>query len=84
MGLLLHGAVPKSLTKWLTVGWTFPGAFPALTASGKAYSPFLETLLQSGFGTAPHALYSILKAHRSPTVGAVITGHDVHVLKTLL
>ena len=30
------------------------------------------------------ALYSILKAHKGPTVGAAITGHALHVLKTLL
>ena len=30
------------------------------------------------------ALYSILKAHKGPTVGAKISGHALHVLKTLL
>ena len=30
------------------------------------------------------ALYSIQKAHKGPTVGAVIPGHALHVLKTLL
>ena len=30
------------------------------------------------------ALYSILKAHKGPNVGAVITGHAVHVLNTML
>ena len=27
------------------------------------------------------ALYFILKAHKGPTVGAVIPGHAIHVLK---
>lgn len=30
------------------------------------------------------ALDSIRKAHKGPTVGAAITGHALHVLKTLL
>ena len=30
------------------------------------------------------ALYSILKAHEGPTVGAKISGHALHVLKTVL
>ena len=30
------------------------------------------------------ALYSILKAHKGPNVGAVIPGHALHVLKTVL
>lgn len=30
------------------------------------------------------ALYSILKAHKGPTVGAAITGHALRILKTLL
>ena len=30
------------------------------------------------------ALYFILKAREGPTVGAVITGHAVHVLNTVL
>ena len=30
------------------------------------------------------SLYSILKARKGPTVGAEITGHALHVLKTLL
>ena len=30
------------------------------------------------------ALYFLLKAHKGPTVGAVIPGHALHVLKTLL
>ena len=30
------------------------------------------------------ALYSITKARKGPNVGAVITGHALHVLKTVL
>ena len=30
------------------------------------------------------ALYFILKAHKGPTVGAKISGHALHVLKTVL
>ena len=30
------------------------------------------------------ALYSIIKAHKGPSARAAITGHALHVLKTLL